>query len=298
MNVISEIANSSRGLKGRFGERALERLLASNGRTILEGPLTTGKGVFEEGADIITYNKATKTIELWDSKYFVNSKSVSRAPTLTKAERLEANIAKTRELIEGSGLPHESEMLAALERQGGIKRYIGKAGSGNNVRGVTRRLEQAGVEFADIEFIRATGESEIAVARQARRLVARRAMKTVAVAGIVLSVAMDASELHAAEVQDELFSKVIGDYRRLEPSFATSSTLMNANVIHAALGVAAEEGGTYIGAVGGGGLAGFLGLPAGPGAVATGAAGALGGGWLGGKTGRWIGNTIANWIEP
>ncbi|MEO6323535.1 MAG: RHS repeat-associated core domain-containing protein [Thermoanaerobaculia bacterium] len=298
MNLVTKLVNSSKGFKGMYAERALERMLASNGRVILEGPLTSGKGVFERGADVIAYNKATKKVEFWDSKYLVNDKSVSRVSTLTSGERMQANRTRARELVEGSGMEAEAEMLAALDREGGIHRFVGKAGLGNNVRGITKRVEDTGVIFGDAEVIRTTGRSEAAVAREARRLAAKRVMKGIAIAGLAAAVTMDANELHAAEGQDDAFGAMVSDYRGMGGQVEVSWLATHGSLFEAAMGVAGEEGGTYLGAALGGASAGLLGLPSGPGAFVTGAAGAIGGGMGGGRLGRWIGTTAAHWIAP
>lgn len=296
LKVIEWISNTSRGLKGRFGERALERILASNNRTILEGPLTSGKGVFEEGADLIVYNKATKRIEFWDSKYFTRAKNVSTVPTLTQSARMEKNIARARDLIEDLGEAADPGMMTALESRQ-FDRYVGKAGLGNNLKGVTARVEDEGVKFADIDTIRSTGRSEAEAARVARRAArARTLLHGAAVVATVVSLVMDVNEVHAAQVQDEVFGRLVKDYQATDKRFTVSPLIANAGVIRTSLGVIGEETGAFGGGALGFAGAGLLGVPTGPGAFATGVAGAAGGGWLGGKLGRIVGETVANWI--
>jgi hypothetical protein len=197
----------------------------------------------------------------------------------------------------------DRERLAGLQRELG---HIASAGALNRTFADVYAMRRIGLEIVKVPGtalrIYKGGQNSASACqaplRSAQKLAAKKVLKKVAIAGIVISVAMDASELNAAEEQDELFRSMIADYQTMDSSFELSARLHHAGVTRAALGVAGEEGGTWGGAVGGAALVGALGLPTGPGALAAAAGGAVAGGYGGGVFGRWLGNRVADILEP
>ena len=274
----------SRGAKGLLGEKALERMLRRSGRTILSGPLTGAKSVYEGGADIIAYNPRTGLIELWDNKFLTLKDNVSSVPTLTRDTRLQRNIERAEELVRNSNLPDKARILYQLGRGHGYIRYVGGAGLGNSVKGITNRLKEAGIRFGSASFIRRSGP-------------VRKVLKSIAIVGTLVAFSGHVSEVHAAVGEDREFDQMLDE---LGPECTdcskVSGWLRNASLLTSIVGIGGEEVLGTLGSAGGAALAGLLGLPSGPGAVLTAAAGAVAGGVIGDQVGRELGTSLMNFL--
>ncbi|MCP4896163.1 MAG: RHS repeat-associated core domain-containing protein [bacterium] len=277
------LRQASRNSRGYHGERVLERVLEKSGRTILQGPVTSGKGVNQGGADIISYNPETQRIELWDHKFLLprgnsTSRNVSSVPTFTKPERLAANLDTAAALIEKSDLPNKVELLADLA-SGEYDLHVAGVGPGNTVSGVTQRLKDAGIKFAEPEFVRTGSEGSKGPG------IGRRVLKGVGVAGLIVGITQYASEAAAGIEEDAEYRSWVSELQATCEECEDSWLVGNSSLIRSLGKSVGEEVGGNIGAGVGAGAAALLCAETGPGAIAC----AIGGGLAGGMAGDEVG---------
>jgi hypothetical protein len=280
------LAKASKNSRGYHGERVLERLLQRSGRAMLQGPTASGKGVNSPGADAITYNPETGRIELWDHKFLLargksTKRNISAVPTFTKPERLASNVETTLALIEKSDLPNKADLLAAVAA-GDYDLFVAGVGTGNTVSGVTQRLKDAGIKFADPEFVK-TGKAPEGSG------IGKRLAKGVGLVGTIIAFSQYATDVAAAIEEDAEYQSWVSELQAFHEDCDDDWVIQNSSVIRALGKATGEEVGGNAGAALGAAGAGLLCIETGPLAIGCAVAGGIGGGVAGDEAGSRLG---------
>jgi RHS repeat-associated protein len=281
------LKKASRNSKGYHGERVLERLLKRSGRTILLGPTASGKNVNAAGADAITYNPETGKIEFWDHKFLLargnsTSRNVSSVSTFTVKSRMDKNLAIARDLIEKSDLPNKVDLLASFSTKDyGV--FVAGVGPGNTVSGITKRLKDAGIKFAEPEFIM-TGKNAPEGPGIGRRIV-----KGVGLVGTAIAIVGYASDAAAGVEEDAEYMSWVSELQAYCEDCTDNWLIRNSSLIRALGKAGGEEVGGNVGAGLGAAGAGLVCIETGPLAIGCAVAGGVAGGVAGDEVGRRVG---------